>query len=401
MTLSRRAAWTLLLALTSLPATAQTQKPPPPSNPPVRLYGAVPIDPTVPGASSPTGLVPDGATQPPDNKRGELVLAPLPMINPTLDNGLAVVGGYIYRLDLADKVTPPSFTLLGGFKTSNDSWGTAFIQKLNLMHDRVRVLAVGAYADVNYDFYGIGQDAGDAGRSIQLNQTGPIALVDGLIRIAPSLYVGARYQIMDMSIATPGLSREGEPVVPEGDVQLRTAALGPRVQFDSRDNLFYPRRGTQIDAFASFYGSAVGGRRTYQMYQASISRYHSPAARHVVAWRAVVCSVGGSAPFYDICTLGKSQDLCGYTLGQYRDDRMVAAQAEWRSEIWWRFGGALFAGVGEVMPDFGQLSWDGLRPSGGVGLRFTLAERNHVNLRVDYAWGHKSSALYVSVAEAF
>ena len=40
-------------------------------------------------------------------------------------------------------------------------------------------------------------------------------------------------------------------------------------------------------------------------------------------------------------------------------------------------------------------------PGGGVGLRFTLARRNHVNLRVDYAWGKNSTALYVGVAEAF
>ena len=38
---------------------------------------------------------------------------------------------------------------------------------------------------------------------------------------------------------------------------------------------------------------------------------------------------------------------------------------------------------------------------GGVGLRFTLAKRNHVNLRIDYAWGKSSTALYVGVAEAF
>lgn len=345
--------------------------------------------------------VPDSAGAPASTRRGEFVIAPLPVINPTIDNGLAVVGGYIYRIDRRDLVTPPSFTVVGGFATSNDSWGAAFVQKLNLAGDRVRLLGVYAYGDVNYEFFGIGQDAGDAGRSIELNQKGPVALVDGLVRIAPRWYAGARYQILDMAIATPGLAAPDDPIVPVRDLTLRTAGLGPRLQFDSRDNPFYPRHGTQIDALASFYGSAAGGRRTYQNWQASLNRYHSAGARHVIAWRATVCGIEGAAPFYDLCALGKAQDLRGYVLGQYRDDRMVAAQAEWRSEIWWRFGGVLFAGVGEVAPEFGQLSWKGLLPGGGAGLRFLLAKRNHVNLRVDYAWGKKSSALYMSVAEAF
>ena len=53
------------------------------------------------------------------------------------------------------------------------------------------------------------------------------------------------------------------------------------------------------------------------------------------------------------------------------------------------------------MPDFGALNWNDALPGGGVGLRFTVAKRNHVNLRADYAWGKDSSAFYVSVLEAF
>ena len=63
----------------------------------------------------------------------------------------------------------------------------------------------------------------------------------------------------------------------------------------------------------------------------------------MITWHGVVCSTDGDAPFYDLCPFGRSQDIRGYQIGQYRDERMVAAQAEWRSEIWWRFGGVVFA----------------------------------------------------------
>jgi hypothetical protein len=80
---------------------------------------------------------------------------------------------------------------------------------------------------------------------------------------------------------------------------------------------------------------------------------------------------------------------------------MLAAQAEWRSELWWRLGAAAFFGEGLVAHDFGAFKWSDRLPGGGVGLRFTVATQNHVNLRVDYAWGKNTSALYMGVIEAF
>jgi hypothetical protein len=379
-------------------AAAQSSAP----GPGVTLYGVVTGDPSgVEGIAAAEQATPVAVDPADRQKRGEFVVAPLPMVNPTLENGLALVVGYLYRIDRNDAVTAPSASGVAGFKTSNDSWGAAVLQSLHLWHDRFRLLGVAAYGDVNYKFYGIGGSAGANGASIDLNQVGPAAAIEGLIRIAPNWYVGARYQMMRMTVTTDSLASADRPTLPAQDANLRTAALGPRLHYDSRDNPFYPRRGMQVQGIASFYTEAVGGNRTYQVYQGWINRYTGVGARHVFAWHAGACGVDGSVPFYDLCMLGKSQDLRGYTVGQYRDRAMVAAQAEWRSELWWRFGATVFGGGGEVVPDFERLNWNDALPSGGVGLRFTVAKRNHVNLRADYAWGKGSSALYVSVAEAF
>jgi hypothetical protein len=368
---------------------------------PVAVFGAVPHDGKPQGATTADQQGAPAAVDrtPPTPHRGEWVIAPMPMINPTLDNGIAVALGYLYRLDSDDHVTPPSLTMAGGFKTSNGSWSSALVQKLHLGKDRVRVLALAAYGDINYDFYGIGHDAGSAGRTIELNQKGPVLLGDVLYRIAPSTYVGARYQLMEMTISAP--SPAGGPVLPPLDRDMRTAALGPRLEVDTRDNPFYPRRGLQLEANAGFHGEAVGGTRTYQVYEGWLNGYQAVGAEHVVAWHVGACGVGGPAPFYDLCALGKNQDLRGYPVGQFRDRAMLAAQAEWRTEIWGRLGGAVFAGVGAVAPSLDNVAIDDVLPGAGVGLRITLAKRNHVNLRVDYAWGERSNALYIGVGEAF
>jgi hypothetical protein len=56
-----------------------------PGEPPVALFGAVPLDPTgVSGDAAVQVATPSGADTPPPSKRGEFIVAPIPIINPTL-----------------------------------------------------------------------------------------------------------------------------------------------------------------------------------------------------------------------------------------------------------------------------------------------------------------------------
>jgi outer membrane translocation and assembly module TamA len=80
---------------------------------------------------------------------------------------------------------------------------------------------------------------------------------------------------------------------------------------------------------------------------------------------------------------------------------MLTAQAEYRLALLKRFGLAAFFGVGEVAPELGAFDNDNLKPAGGVGVRYTLAKKNHVNLRVDYAVGLQGGGVYMGVSEAF
>jgi outer membrane protein assembly factor BamA len=150
-----------------------------------------------------------------------------------------------------------------------------------------------------------------------------------------------------------------------------------------------------------FAGEAIGGRRNYQLYQAAFSTYSSLSPRQVLATKINSCYADGDVPFFDLCLLGQYQDIRGYQTGQYRDRAMLTAQAEYRLELRWRIGVVAFGGAGEVGESFGTFTGSSVLPSGGAGLRFRLTEENHVNLRADYAWGKNSSALYISIAEAF
>src|SRR5688572_3431884 len=107
------ARWRVLasaVALTgSLAPAASAQTAAAESPVPVSVYGMVPREGTgIGGLSAAEQAAPAAVVRRQGAKRGEFVIAPLPMVNPTLENGLSLVVGYLYRLDVNDSVTAPS-----------------------------------------------------------------------------------------------------------------------------------------------------------------------------------------------------------------------------------------------------------------------------------------------------
>ena len=252
-------------------------------------------------ASDLTGPAADDAMR---GKRGEFLIAPLPMVNPTLENGLAFGVGYLYRVDATDTMTAPSVSAIGGFKTSNGSWGGMVFQSLRLAHDRFRFMGVFGYSDLNYAFYGIGEDAGAADSPIELDQTGPVGVVDGLVRVRNHWYVGARYLLMHMRIATPETPSEGL-AIPVDDADLKTAGLGPRVDFDSRTTRSTLAPGCSFKAWpASMMSHSAGAaaiRRTGMLngYQSLVRgtswRGTSERAGFPARRRSTICACSAGA----------------------------------------------------------------------------------------------------------
>jgi|GEM_PF-524557 len=343
------------------------------------------------------------------SKKGEFVVAPIPIVNPTLENGLGLAVGYLYRLDKNDKDSPPSLTGVGVFRTSNGSHGWAVLQKLNLKNDRYRITVAAGKINIHYNFFGIGSDAGNAGISIPIDQSGYGAMFDALFHIGGRWYLGPRYHFIRSTVGLDPINirnsnlppNPNRPTISDIELNLKSAAIGPHLQYDSTNNAYYPTSGSIFDTEVGIYGKAIGGRLKYQSYEMYYNKYVTIKEHQVLAAHIAGCAVGGNPPFYDICTLGMSKDLRGYEAGRYRDRRMLATQAEYRLELPKRLGLVGFVGIGQVAPNFGSFRFDKILPGAGAGLRIRLTKENHVNLRIDYAVGKGSNAIYVSVGEAF
>ena len=348
-------------------------------------------------------------------RNGEWVIAPIPVNSPAIGAGLAWVAGYVTPLSKDDKVSPPSMFGAGGLFTNNGSRGTAIGTKLYLKEDKYRLTFAAAHASINFDLFGVGKLSGDRGSSIPINMKGSGFFTEPLFRIRKGVYFGARAQYRSLRLSIDD-DLESNPPTDIADIvevtrnnlfRQRTVSAGPRFQWDTRDDKFYPRRGVFLDTGIDFFAKAIGSKFTYQYYKAALNKYIGLGDHQVIAIRGMGCAAAGDqVPIYDLCLFGFQNDLRGYSAGRYQDRRMFATQAEYRFTIpkkgfVGRFGLVAFGGVGGVGPKFTEIDFSDMLPAGGGGLRFRLTKKNPINFRIDYGVGKTGGTLIVGVAEAF
>jgi outer membrane protein assembly factor BamA len=332
---------------------------------------------------------------------GKFVIAPIPIINPTLGVGLAAGAAYLYRFDAESQT---SFTGAGGLYTDNKSKAFGVGQSANFNGNNWKIKGGAFVFDLNLEFYGIGGEAGDDDRFLPLNQQGWGAGAKVLRRIADNWYGGASYYYIqvDTTFDLSGIDPDF-PVrpPPEADDVTSVAAVGLAFEYDSRDSQFGPSHGSLFQTSMSSANEAVGSDFDFSSFKLSYNRYWRLGERSVIAARGAGCAVPGDAPFYALCKLGVFPDLRGYVAGRYRDETMLAIQAEWRWRFLKRFGAVVFAGTGQVAPSLSDYDLDDLLPSAGVGIRYLLSVDHNLNISIDYAVGRGSDAVYFYVGESF
>jgi outer membrane protein assembly factor BamA len=332
-----------------------------------------------------------------DEKKDELVVAPIPIVNPTFGAGLALGGIYLYQLDEGSQ---PSFTAAGAAYTDSKSYAFGIGQAAYFKDDAWKIKGGAGVFDFNLRFYGIGRLPGDRGLSIPINQEGWAAGVRGLRRIKGDWYVGLQYWFLRITSTfdTTNLDIDLPPAI---QLDSQVAGLGVMIEFDSRDNRFNTTSGRLLNATWSNSEKAIGSDFDFSSGKADYNFYHQLKPGKVLAGRGTLCMTPGDAPFYALCKFGQGVDLRGYFGGRFRDETMATVQAEFRWRFYKKWGVVAFAGVGEVAESWSDYNLDDLLPSAGVGLRFKLSKTTGLNLSVDYAVGQDSDALYFYVGESF
>lgn len=350
------------------------------------------------GVSTVQGVATGKAAAP--DAKPDLLIVPIPQSSPSLGTGLTLGAGLFYNPNGSKE---PWTTGGAVMATSNGSWAIGAGHKMFWGQDKFKLTAFAGYGDVNLRFYGVGPLAGEANKSVDINDSGFITFADPQIRVAPNFYLGVRALYLDLKVRLRRDEQQLPPdlALPDRDIDSRLVQVGPVAVYDSRDNSLYPRNGIYAQASWLFGVPGLGSDYDNDRLTLYANLYKSLGERTVFAARASTCAVSKGSPFYDICLYGASSDLRGYETGRFRDYASWATQAEVRHRLKGRFGVAAFAGVGGIAPSFSDLGDGKVLPAAGVGLRWQASKQTPINLRIDYAVGKDSNAFYVSVGEAF
>ncbi len=337
--------------------------------------------------------------QPPPEKP-DLLVVPIPQSSPSLGTGVTLGGALFYNPNGSKE----SWTSGGAvMATSNGSWAIGAGHKMFLSKDRFKFTAFAGYGDVNLRFYGIGPEAGNRNRAVDVNDTGFFAFVDPQMRVAPNFYLGLRALYVDLKVSLRGDPPEDFPIeeLPAPSFESRLVQVGPVAVYDSRDNSLYPHEGIYAQASWLFGTPGLGSDFANDRLTLFANFYDSVGPSTVFAARLATCAVSEGSPFYDICLYGASSDLRGYETGRFRDRASWAGQMEVRHRLKGRFGVAAFAGVGGIMSSLSDIGNSTVLPAVGAGVRWQASKETPINLRIDFAVGKNSNALYISVGEAF
>jgi hypothetical protein len=296
--------------------------------------------------------------------------------------------------------SPLSNTAVAAGYTSSGSWALGAAQSTRIRGDELRADGFLGYAELRYDFFGVGSAAGGAGVSVPIVQKAFALVPELLFQVFKGAFLGARYRGVRVETAPNGAPPALlEPLLGQS-ITITSSGVGPVAVFDTRDNEMNPASGVLFDFRANFADEALGGDFNYRTFTLEGNYYHR-VGPGVLALRAYACGVSDNTPLFDLCLFGAGTDLRGYEAGRYRDRSMLAFQGEYRFPLGGRFGAVAFAGSGKVAPSFGDMGDQPDLPSVGAGLRWLASEKARVNLSIDVAKGRDGTAAYVYVKEAF
>jgi hypothetical protein len=292
--------------------------------------------------------------------------------------------------------TPPDVSAVGGFGTENGSRG-AFAGHLGFTRDgRWRYAAGVAHASLNLTFFGArASDAGDEARGLAYNLETTAAIADVRHRLGDSdWFAGLRYLRAD----TDSRFDLGRPAsIPAHQLRSTEAGLAAVAEYDGRDNIFTPTRGTRISLMANDFGASWGGDHEFRLYRAAANSFWDAVPKLVLGARLDYRSSTGDPPFYARPFI----ELRGIPALRYQGDHVAVAELEARWNLDGRWSLIGFAGAGQAAGRAGDFGTVPTRSTVGVGLRYLLARALGLHAGVDVARGPEESAIYLIVGSAW
>jgi outer membrane protein assembly factor BamA len=212
-------------------------------------------------------------------------------------------------------------------------------------------------------------------------------------RIVSDWYLGGRFMLMrtKTTFDIPGIDAEE---------LTNMNNMGFVIVKDSRDNVYNPTTGTNLNLKTKHYRSSVGSDFKFDSYEFDYNKFFNLDEQRVLVARFAANVATGEVPFEGQNVVGRD-DIRGYTDGKHRAEQVYALQSEYRWNIYKKWGMVAFAGLAAAVNSLSELSFDGLLPGAGVGIRYMAVPSEKINVGIDVAVGKNDWGLYFRIGESF
>ncbi|NDV53018.1 hypothetical protein [Salipiger sp. PrR003] len=354
-----------------------------------------------PGSAQDAGSSFIGAAMPDQNtitnsafgfSNGSIVVAPIPLSNPSLGSGLIVGGGYIFQ---SDAESDTSFFGLAAMRTDNGSEAVGAALNLSFGEGRWGVKLAYGKADVNYSLNLL---SGINFGMLDIRQKGDIADVALSYGLTETISAGVEASWLKTTVTDQRLSAVLPPVIGDFGLEVEQITYGPFLEWNTVDDIIYPTSGHRV-RYEMQKGEGLDGFNADFLRQTlTVDAYAPFGERLVLASKAIACQVNGDAPYFSLCGVGVTDGLRGYAAGLYFDSALASLQTEMRLRATKRIGLTVFGGGSVGASSFNEFGDAKILAAGGVGLRYRLSHKFPLDFSVDGAWnvdGEFSTYVYV------
>jgi len=333
-----------------------------------------------------------------DEKYGFVPVA-VPITEPAIGIGAAVGISFVSRpqgRQAGEMYERTNMTVVGGLGTDNGTWGALFADIRYWGDHRVQTVFAAIDASVNLDFHGTGETPLPEGIPISYNLHPIGGIAQAKYRIANSRsWAGLSYTYAQTKVAFD--APESTPGLPTIARHTNIGGLTPSFTYDSRDTTYTPKKGSYVEASASFYESWLGGDDGFQRINAVAMQFIPLHSRITLGVRGDTGFTYGDAPFY----IRPYVSLRGAPVMQFQRDNLLQGETELRWQFWKRLSAVGFAGYGVVWNDLDTLERKLSVTTGGTGFRYELARRYSLHMGADVAWGPDGAAFYIQFGSAW
>jgi outer membrane protein assembly factor BamA len=340
-------------------------------------------------------------------KNKKVIGYPLGFYTPETGLGIGVAGTLNFRPVKSDTLSPVSQISLGAAFTQNKQLILSVPFALYVNNRRHTVTGEFSYNDFWYYYYGTG-NSNRAGDKAKYDVEFPLFRVNYLYRVKRNFYLGARWWFENYRVSA---FEDAEIFAGQNMSFGRSSGPGMVFLFDSRDNIYYPKKGQYLELVAHDQSKEWGSDFRFQRFRADYRVFLPASVKSVLALHGFADFVKGNTPFNQLPGIGAGRRGRGFYEGRFRDRGILLLEAEFRRVLNAKWAIATFMNYAMLGNDDLHFSLASDHLAVGAGIRYAFDTKNKTNLRLDIAFpvagGEYITApdgvmkIYLAVNEAF